>query len=118
MSEFITVAKVDEIPSGEGRAYAVNGRMVAVFNEDGKFSAIDDFCPHMGASLAGGYLENGIVTCPWHAWRFGIHDGRWCDNPKIKIDAFEVRVEGDDVQVRVPPKPSLQPGTSSGNAPT
>lgn len=111
-SEFTTVAKTADIPSGEGRAYAVKGRMVAVFNEDGKFSAIDDFCPHMGASLAGGYLENGIVTCPWHAWRFGTSDGRWCDNPKVKIDAFEVRIEGDDVQVRVPPKASAQPPTA------
>src|SRR5437867_6485084 len=102
--EFVSVAKVGDIPDGQGQAFAVNGRMVAVFNEDGKFSAIDDFCPHMGASLAGGYLEAGIVTCPWHAWRFGIHDGTWCDNPKIKIDSFEVRVEGGEIQVRVPVK--------------
>jgi len=112
MTDFITVAKVSDIPSGQGQAFAVNGRMVAVFNEDGKFSAIDDFCPHMGASLAGGYLEEGIVTCPWHAWRFGIHDGRWCDNPKIKIDAFEVRLAGDEVQVKVPPRESLQPAAA------
>src|SRR5438094_7464189 len=111
-SEFITVARVGEIPDGQGQAFAVSGRMVAVFNENGNFSAIDDFCPHMGASLAGGYLEDGIVTCPWHAWRFGIHDGRWCDNPKIKIDAFEVRLAGEEVQVKVPPRESQQPPTS------
>ena len=103
-SEFTTVAKVGDIPDGSGSAFAVNGRMVAVFNEGGKFFAIDDFCPHMGASLAGGYVEKGVVTCPWHAWRFCIYDGKWCDNPRIKIDAFEVRVEGDDIQVRVAPK--------------
>jgi nitrite reductase (NADH) small subunit/3-phenylpropionate/trans-cinnamate dioxygenase ferredoxin subunit len=107
--EFVSVAKVGDIPEGQGQAFAVGGRMVAVFNEKGKFSAIDDFCPHMGASLAGGYLEAGIVTCPWHAWRFCIHDGKWCDNPKVKIDSFEVRVEGDEIQVKVPPKPSHQP---------
>jgi len=109
MTDFVTVAKVDDIPAGSGQAFAVNGRMVAVFNEDGKFSAIDDFCPHMGASLAGGYLDNGTVTCPWHAWRFCKRDGTWCDNPKIKIDAFAVRVAGDEIQVHVPPKASLQP---------
>jgi nitrite reductase (NADH) small subunit len=109
MSTFVAVAKVGDIPAGQGQAFAVNGRMVAVFNEDGKFSAIDDFCPHMGASLAGGWLEKGTVTCPWHAWRFCIRDGTWCDNPKIKIDAFEVRVEGDEIQVRVPPKQTMQP---------
>ena len=112
MSDFTTVAKVNDIPIGEGQAFAVNGRMVAVFNEDGKFFAIDDFCPHMGASLAGGYMEKGVVTCPWHAWRFCIHDGKWLDNPKVGVDAFEVRLAGDEIQVKVPPKqvPPL-PGT-------
>ena len=103
MTDFVTVAKVDEIPAGEGRAFAVSGRMVAVFNEEGKFSAIDDFCPHMGASLSGGYVENGVVTCPWHAWRFRLSDGAWADNPRIKIGCYPVRVEGDEVQVSVPP---------------
>ena len=104
MTEFTTVARVGEIPEGQGMAYAVNGRMVAVFNEGGKYSAIDDFCPHMGASLAGGHVEKGLVACPWHAWRFCVTSGQWADNPRIKIDAFEVRVEGDEIQVKVPPK--------------
>ncbi len=104
MSDFVTVARVGDIPENEGQAFAVNGRMVAVFNRGGVYTAIDDFCPHMGASLAGGWLEGDVVTCPWHAWRFNVCDGTWCDNPRIKIDSFEVRVVGDEVQVRVPPK--------------
>lgn len=100
-SEFATVAKVGSIPNQEGAAFSVNGRMVAVFNDNGEYFAIDDFCPHMGASLACGKLDRGIVACPWHAWRFKVADGTWCDNPRIKIDAFEVRVAGDEIQVRV-----------------
>jgi nitrite reductase (NADH) small subunit/3-phenylpropionate/trans-cinnamate dioxygenase ferredoxin subunit len=104
MAEFITVAKVGDIPEGQGMAYPVNGRMVAVFNDQGNYFAIDDFCPHMGASLAGGWLEKGIVTCPWHAWRFCVHDGKWCDNPRVKISAFPVRVVEGEIQVQVEPK--------------
>lgn len=104
MSEFHTVARVGEIPAGEGRAFNVADRIVAVFFIDGRYTAIDDICPHMGASLAGGYVENGYVYCPWHAWRFGVCDGLWQDNPKAKIcqQVFEVRVEGDEIQVCVP----------------
>jgi len=47
------------------------------------------------------------VACPWHAWRFCIYDGKWCDSPKLKVDAFEVRVEGDQIQVKVPFKGAL-----------
>ena len=98
---FVTVAKVGSIPAGEGATFTVGDRLVAVFYSDGQYYAIDDMCPHMGASLSAGHLENGIVTCPWHAWRFKVCDGTWCDNPRIKTDAFEVRVVGEDIQVQV-----------------
>lgn len=99
MTTFKTVAKVGDIPPGEGRAYEFDGRMVAVFLIDGEYQAIDDFCPHMGASLAAGAVEAGMVICPWHAWCFKLSDGTWCDNPKVKVDVFEVLVEGDEIKV-------------------
>jgi nitrite reductase (NADH) small subunit len=102
MPYFTTVAKVGSIPDGQGASFTVNNRIVAVFNTDGEYHAIDDLCPHMGASLAEGYLEGGIVVCPWHAWSFRVCDGTWCDNPTVKTDSFEVRVQGDEIQVRVP----------------
>ena len=102
MSDFTTIAQVGAIPEGEGAAFPVAGRIVALFNHQGVYFAIDDLCPHMGASLAAGAVDDqGVVSCPWHAWRFRVCDGTWCDNPKIKTDAFEVRVQGDEIQVRV-----------------
>jgi nitrite reductase (NADH) small subunit len=101
MSEFQTVCKVQDVPEGEGKTVAVGRKLIAVFREGGQYFAIDDVCPHMGASLSGGYLEGGIVTCPWHAWRFRLTDGAWADNPRLKIGCYPVRVEGDDLQVQV-----------------
>lgn len=102
MSEFQTVAQVGDIVEGEGKSFAVDGRMVGVFLVEGEYFAISDSCPHMGASLASGYVEDGAVTCPWHAWRFCVRDGTWLDNPKskLKTDCYRVRVVGNDIQVR------------------
>jgi nitrite reductase (NADH) small subunit/3-phenylpropionate/trans-cinnamate dioxygenase ferredoxin subunit len=63
--------------------------------------AIDDYCPHMGASLAEGTVEEGVVTCPWHGWEFRLSDGCWVNSPKLKIGCYAVRVLGDEVQVMV-----------------
>lgn len=104
MAEFETVAQVGDIPEGEGRPFLVNGRMIAIFLTDGNYTAIDDSCPHMGASLASGYVENGGVMCPWHAWKFCVKEGTWLDNPtsKLRQRAYDVRVEGTQIQVNVP----------------
>jgi nitrite reductase/ring-hydroxylating ferredoxin subunit len=102
---FVTVAKVGEIAPGCGGTFNVGERLVAVFNSDGEYLAIDDLCPHMGASLGAGQVEDGVVACPWHAWRFKVCDGTWCDNPRIKIDSFDIRIAGDEIQVSVVPRP-------------
>ena len=104
MSEtYQTVAKVGEIPEGEGRAFEVDGRMIAVILDGGRYYAIDDHCPHQGAPLCDGMVEGKTVTCSFHGWRFSLEDGRWLDSPKSKIQVrtHPVRVEGDQVQVRV-----------------
>ncbi|HYV38688.1 MAG TPA: Rieske 2Fe-2S domain-containing protein [Gemmataceae bacterium] len=100
MSEFQTVCKVGEVIEGEGRTVELDKKLIAVFLHQGQYYAIDDCCPHMGASLAGGNIENGIVTCPWHAWRFHLADGTWADYKKIKIGCYAVRVVGDEIQIQ------------------
>jgi len=96
-----TVCQVGELADGEGKTVTVGGRLIALFHVQRQYHAIDDTCPHMGASLSGGYVEEGVVTCPWHAWRFRLCDGVWADNPRIKIASYAVRVEGEAVQIRV-----------------
>ncbi len=101
MAEFRTVCKLQEILPGEGKTVVVGEKLIAVFRQGEQVFAIDDVCPHMGASLSSGYVEAGIVTCPWHAWRFRLADGVWADNPRIKIGCYPTRVVGEDVQVEV-----------------
>jgi nitrite reductase (NADH) small subunit/3-phenylpropionate/trans-cinnamate dioxygenase ferredoxin subunit len=107
LTAFHTVAKVGQIPEGEGRSFVVLGRMIGVFLRDGEYFAINDSCPHMGASLASGYVDGTEVICPWHAWRFCIKDGAWLDNPKSKVrtEAFAVQIQGDEIQVCPTPLP-------------
>jgi NAD(P)H-dependent nitrite reductase small subunit len=109
MSEFHPVCEVDDVAEGEGTTVRVCNKLIAVFCQGGQFYAIDDMCPHMGASLSAGYVENGVVTCPWHAWRFRITDGTWADNPRIKIGSYPVRVVGNEVQVQVETAPPAGP---------
>lgn len=111
-TEFQTVCKKDSIPDGEGRAFPVNGTLVAIFRQAGQYFAINDSCPHMGASLASGHLEGCDVICPWHAWKFCIKDGLWMDNPKSKVrtDSYAIRLVGDEIQVEIP-RPKLNPNS-------
>jgi nitrite reductase (NADH) small subunit/3-phenylpropionate/trans-cinnamate dioxygenase ferredoxin subunit len=101
MAVFYTVGRIGDIPEGEGKTVVIGEKLIAVFLHGGKYFAIDDTCPHMGSSLSGGWVEAGVVTCPWHAWRFRLSDGAWADNPRLKIGCYPVCVVGDEIQVEV-----------------
>ncbi len=101
MAEFQTVCRVSDLAEGLGRTFYLGKKAIAVFLIEGKVYAIDDTCPHMGASLGSGFVENGTVTCPWHFWRFRIADGKWADNPRMGIGCYPARIEGDAVQIQL-----------------
>src|SRR5712692_5184880 len=109
MSKFYTVCRVGDLAEGEGKIVEAGNKLIAVFCEGGQYFAIDDVCPHMGASLSEGFVEMGIVTCPWHGWRFRLCDGAWADSPRVRTGSYPVRVENSEIQIQVN-------GTTEGGA--
>jgi nitrite reductase (NADH) small subunit len=100
MAEFYTVCRTDELIPREGKLVEVAGKLIALFYYGGEYYAIDDVCPHMGGSLSEGAVENGIVICPWHGWRFRLADGAWADSPRLKIGCYPVRIVDGEVQIQ------------------
>lgn len=102
MAQRVTVGKLADFPAGGAVVVTVGTTEVAIFNVDGTLYALDDRCPHRGASLAGGHVADGCVVCPWHHWRFRLADGAWADSPKVKTGWYPVHVVGDEVQLEWP----------------
>ncbi|MFO0880115.1 MAG: Rieske (2Fe-2S) protein [Gemmataceae bacterium] len=102
MAEFKTVCRLSDLRPGEGKNVVVGGRILALFQTDTGLYAIDDSCPHMGISLVGGAVEEDVVTCPLHGWRFRLQDGCWLSSPKVRVNCYQVRVQGEEVQVEIP----------------
>ena len=101
MSDWQRVASVADVPVGSGKEIAVSGRLVALFNVEGEFRAIDGICAHQGGPLGKGLLVGSVVTCPWHGWQFDVAAGTHCLNARICQTVFDVKVEAGDVFVRL-----------------
>ncbi len=95
--EFIAVAQVDEVPSGQGRVVKVLGKTVALFNVAGRFYAINNICPHKGGPLAKGRIKGYVVSCPWHDLQFDVRNGFGTDGGGYCVASYETRVDGDQV---------------------
>ena len=102
MTEVIRVASIDDVPPGSAKELTAAGRIVALYNVDGKFHALDGVCPHAGGPLGQGDLQGCVVTCPWHGWQFDVTNGENCLNSNIRHPGFVVKVENRDVFVEIP----------------
>lgn len=101
MADWIDVAAVEELTPGTHRLVEVDGAVVAVFNLDGAYHAIEDVCTHDGGTLTGGAIDGEQIVCPRHGARFSIKTGAVLAPPAYEpIHTFPVRVHAGRVQVR------------------
>lgn len=102
MADFVTVLKTDELAEGEGTVVEANGHTIALFRVDSDFHAIGNECTHQGGPLGEGELDGEVVTCPWHGAQFDVTSGAVLEDPaEESIPDYEVRVDGDEVQVGI-----------------
>jgi len=102
MSEktFFAVAKVDEVPAGTKKVVNVNGNDILLCNTSGRIFAVRNLCSHAYETLECGRLRNGWISCPVHGARFDLETGTPMNPPaSMPIDTFEVRIEGDTIEV-------------------
>ena len=100
-SNWTPVAKTTEIPPGTGKEVVVAGQIVAVFNIDGVFHAMDGVCPHAGGPVGTGRVEGCIVTCPWHGWQFDVTTGQNVLNTTLQHPVYPTRTTGESVEVLI-----------------
>ena len=100
MAEFRKIATVADLPpEGEAKEFAFGGRTVCVANTGGKYSAVDNVCPHRGGPLGQGVVEGGKIICPWHGWQFDAETGQSVQRPETTIHVYTLKIEGEDVLI-------------------
>jgi nitrite reductase (NADH) small subunit len=102
---WVRVTSCDNVPLREGRAVAIGGREMAIFNLGDRFLATDNRCPHKAGPLCDGIVTGTSVVCPLHAWKIDLTDG-CVERPKASgappVATYPVRVEGGMIEVYTP----------------
>ena len=102
MADFIHICAQSELPQpGNVREFTANGRALCVANVEGAICVLDGTCPHEGGPLGEGTIENGRVVCPWHAYAFDVRTGEAEDEPSLKAEVFEAKVENGELLARL-----------------
>ena len=102
MSEFIAVAKLEDLPPGGIKYVEVSGKPIVLCHAAGKIYAVGNLCTHDNGPLSGGTLEDHQIECPRHGAKFDVRTGQViCLPAPLPIPSYEVKVEGNRILVKV-----------------
>jgi nitrite reductase (NADH) small subunit len=99
---FVAVGPAEAVQAGQMREFVVDDVEIVVVNLDGAFHAFANQCPHQGGPLSKGRLEDGVMICPWHLWRFDARTGRpQFPEGYTPVSRYPVKVEDGQILVAV-----------------
>lgn len=101
MNDYVLAAKLAEVPPGRMICVEVGGERVALYNVAGTIHATRDCCTHQSFPLSKGVLRGKYVKCALHGWEYDVTTGEYQGNPDIHVRRYPVKVEGDQVWVRI-----------------
>jgi metal-sulfur cluster biosynthetic enzyme/nitrite reductase/ring-hydroxylating ferredoxin subunit len=102
MSEFVPVAKKNELSDPGQMLAEVEDRIVVLFRVGGEYFCIDDVCTHDGGPLSEGRLDDHAIACPRHGAKFDVRTGKALTMPAtVDTAAHEVKIEGETIFVRL-----------------
>ena len=101
--EFIEIAPVDDLPSGERLFVEIEGKPIVIFNIAGQFFSIGDVCSHDDGPVGEGDIEGDNIVCPRHGAEFDIRTGKAVQLPAVvDIPAYPVQVRDGNIFLGIP----------------
>jgi len=94
-------AKLHDIPEGGIKAQLLEGEKILLSRRGSIVTCFQNACAHLGLALDGGDVEEGIITCPYHHFRYDLASGECLTAPAVQLQSHAVRVIGNRVEVRL-----------------
>jgi nitrite reductase/ring-hydroxylating ferredoxin subunit len=68
----------------------------------GTLRAMDDQCPHQGAALSGGWVEDCYVVCPFHQFHYNSITGKSKHGSTVNVPVYPIQETTEGILVGFP----------------
>lgn len=89
-NEFLAIGSVTTMNCGK--------KKICLARTTEGFYAVEDKCPHNGASLGNGYCtKEGSVVCPVHRYHFDLKTGRAKSGIGDYVETYPIEIRNDGI---------------------
>lgn len=90
-----------DLPEGGTRAVELPDASVLVARARGELRAYPNACPHLGMPLDGAHVEEGVLECRYHGFRFVLATGECLTAPDVRLVSYPVRLRDGRIEIQV-----------------
>lgn len=119
MAEY-SIIEANELDVGERIVVEIDGKEIGIFNIEGEYFAVLNWCVHQSGPTCEGKLtgtleanydsekkvvtttweqEGEVICCPWHGWEYNVKSGDCLSNNKLRIPTYPVHVDDGEIVV-------------------
>ncbi len=96
-----TALDIEELPDRGITVLELNGHSLLFSRQDHRVTCFQNACAHMGMPLDMGIVVDGVITCPYHGFRYDLSSGECLTAPDVQLVPCAVRVVGTKVEINV-----------------
>lgn len=99
---FYPLEKLINLHDGYRRQFKIDHLQLLLIQREGQLYLIEAHCPHRAHPLDSASIENDVIECPLHHYRFALADGtllQHSEEPCRALKTWEIAYEGVEVGV-------------------
>ena len=95
------VTSLAEIPEQGVLDLKLEGHKLLLSRQSDTVQCFHNACSHLGVPIDGGECDNGVLTCPYHGFRFELATGNCLTAPAVPLRPYPVKVNNGQVFVQL-----------------
>ena len=81
----LSLGKLGKLRLALPKVITHGGRDWRIVEVAGELAVHSTLCPHMLGPLSESTVQNGVIECPWHGYKFNVVTGQQSDGGKCKL---------------------------------
>jgi nitrite reductase/ring-hydroxylating ferredoxin subunit len=98
---WVEITALYRVPESGVLNVKVEGISLILNRQGANVTCYRNACTHLEYPIDMGKVSNGIITCPFHKFRYELESGKCLNALGDSLESFPVKIEGDRVFVEI-----------------
>lgn len=98
--EWQEIIDINEVKENKITVVNSNNLIFFIFKKNEKLLVFDNRCPHQSTMIPENGVNDTVLTCPKHGWKFDLESGECIERGNKNLTNYETKIENNRLYIR------------------